>query len=234
MKLIRSIPIYFSRNFCEAISIINPTIFMREFTWSTYTVCHRIKQNKIYTYRLVVVIRSKCTTMWINLISKISVSAILFSSTSNTFHLHLTLITNYCFSDVDRWTLKIILLNLSTSLRFSVVGPSFTTCFHEPHSYQICILNTLRLRQNGCHFSDDIWNIFSWVNIYINLRFHLSVFQMVQFTIFQHYSSIGTNNGLSPEWRHCLTQLWLVHWRIYLSLSLNEITKDNLWVCFRL
>ena len=181
-----------------------------------------MSQNK--TNQNIHIETSRCTTMWINLISKISVSATLFSSTSNTFRLHLTLMANFCF----------ILLNLSTSLRFSVVGPSFTTCFHEPHSYQIYILNTLRLKQNGCHFSDDIWNIFSWVNIYINLRFHLSVFQMVQFTIFQHYSSIGTNNGLSPERRHCLTQLWLVHWRIYVSLSLNEIAKDNLWVCFRL
>ena len=48
---------------------------------------------------------------------------------------------------------------------------------------------------------------FSWMKMYeLRLKFHCSLFLRVQLTIF-----------------HYLNQWWLVYWRIYASLSLNEL-----------
>ena len=47
--------------------------------------------------------------------------------------------------------------------------------------------NTLRLRQNGRHFPDDISNGFLWMKMHeFWLKFHWSLFPGVQLTIFQH------------------------------------------------
>ena len=49
-------------------------------------------------------------------------------------------------------------------------------------------LNTLRLRQNGHHLPDDIFNEFSWIKMYeFWLKFHRSLFPRVQLTIFQYW-----------------------------------------------
>ena len=66
-------------------------------------------------------------------------------------------------------------------------GPkkSFVTSRHK----QWCqdSFNTLRQRQNGHHFSDDVFKCFSWMKMYkFWLRFHWSLFPRVQLTIFQH------------------------------------------------
>ena len=74
-------------------------------------------------------------------------------------------------------------------------------------------LNTLRQRQNGRHFPDTIFQTpfsseFSWMKMYkFGLRFHWNLFLGFELTIFHHY----------------LTQWWLVYWRIYASLCLNEL-----------
>ena len=55
----------------------------------------------------------------------------------------------------------------------------------DPHHH----FNTLRPRQDGRHFPDDIfkWH-FSWMKIYkFRLWFHWCLLPMVQFTIFQHW-----------------------------------------------
>ena len=66
----------------------------------------------------------------------------------------------------------------------------------------INILNTLRPRQNGRHFADDIFkciflNENVWIPIEISLKF-------------------------VPK-GHYLNQWWLVYWRIYASFGLNEL-----------
>ena len=49
-------------------------------------------------------------------------------------------------------------------------------------------INTLRPRQNGRHFADDILNAFSWMKMFeYRLKFHWSLFLRVQSTISQHW-----------------------------------------------
>ena len=50
-------------------------------------------------------------------------------------------------------------------------------------------LGTLRLRQNGRYFADDICKCISWMKMYeFRLRFNGSLFLRVQSTIFHHYT----------------------------------------------
>ena len=49
-------------------------------------------------------------------------------------------------------------------------------------------LNTLRPRQDGCHFADKVANAFSWMKMHqFWLRFHWSLIPRVQLTIYQHW-----------------------------------------------
>ena len=82
-------------------------------------------------------------------------------------------------------------------------------------------LNTLRPRQNGCHFAEDIFKCI------FQLKFHRSLFLRVQLTIFQHWFRkwLGAVQAAS----HYLNRWWLVCWRKYASLGLNEL---NNWVVF--
>ena len=66
-------------------------------------------------------------------------------------------------------------------------------------------------------FLKTISNAFSLMKIYeFQLKFHWSLFLRVQLTISQH--------GLAPS--HCLNPYWLVYWYIYVSLGLDELTKN--------
>ena len=48
--------------------------------------------------------------------------------------------------------------------------------------------NTLRQRQNGCHFPDNIFKWISWMKMYeFRLTFHWIFFLRVHLTIFQHW-----------------------------------------------
>ena len=59
----------------------------------------------------------------------------------------------------------------------------------RPVTYFTNEINTLRPRQNGRHFSDNISNAFSWMNIFkFRLKFHWNLlFLRVQMTIFHHW-----------------------------------------------
>ena len=83
-------------------------------------------------------------------------------------------------------------------------------------------------------------NAFSWTKMLeIRLRFHWSLFLMVQLTIIQHRFRYWLGAGQAAS--HYLNQWWLVYWRIYASLGLNELnlkkrlknTKNTLamWIC---
>ena len=68
-------------------------------------------------------------------------------------------------------------------------------------------------------------NAFSWTKILeFRLRFHRSLFLMVQLTIIQHWFRqwLGTCQATS----HYLKQWCLVYWRIYASLGLNELSSS--------
>ena len=86
---------------------------------------------------------------------------------------------------------------------------------------QAC-LNTLRLRQNECHFADDIFKcIFVNENVWIPVKISLK------------YVPKGPINNIPAlvqimAWRrsgmsHYLNQWWLVYRRIYASLGLSEL-----------
>ena len=92
-------------------------------------------------------------------------------------------------------------------------------------SLRVQLVNTLWLRQNGCHSGDKIFKCISWMKMHeFRLRFHWSLFPRVQLTIFQHWlrSWLGAGQAIS----HYLNQWWLVYWHLYASLSLNELNTS--------
>ena len=54
------------------------------------------------------------------------------------------------------------------------------------------------------------------------LRFLWNLFLMAQLTIFQHWFRLWL--GAVQATSHYLNQWWLVYWRIYASLGLNDLT----------
>ena len=85
------------------------------------------------------------------------------------------------------------------------------------------LLNTLRPRQNGRHYPDDIFkciflNENAWIPIKISLKFVPKgpinkIPALVQIMAWRR----SGDKPLSEQW-------WLVYWRIYASLGLNELT----------
>ena len=57
--------------------------------------------------------------------------------------------------------------------------------------------------------------VVSWLN------FHWNIFATVQLTIIQHWFRLWLGAGQATS--HYLNQWWLVYWRIYASLGLNEL-----------
>ena len=71
-------------------------------------------------------------------------------------------------------------------------------------------------------FQTTFSNVFSWMKMYeFRLIFPWSLFLAVQLTIFQHLFRQWLGTGQTTS--HCLNQRWLVYWRIYASLSHNEL-----------
>ena len=105
-----------------------------------------------------------------------------------------------------------------TPCRFSDISVDPLASQHE----HIIRLNTLRSRQNGRHFPDDIFKcIFLNENVWISLQISLK---------FVPKGPINSNPALVQimAWRrqatsHYLNQCWLVYWRIFASLGLNEL-----------
>ena len=69
-------------------------------------------------------------------------------------------------------------------------------------------------------------NAFSWMKMLeFRLRFHWSLFLRVQLTIIQHWFRKWLGAGQATS--HYLNQWWLVYWRIYASLGLNEFNTTR-------
>ena len=65
-------------------------------------------------------------------------------------------------------------------------------------------------------------NAFSWMNVYkFRLSFQLNLFPKAQLIIFQHWFRYWLVAWTALS--HYLNQCWLVNWRIYASLGLNEL-----------
>ena len=74
----------------------------------------------------------------------------------------------------------------------------------------VCTFNTLKPRQHGRHFADDILKYISWTNVYeFCLWFHWSLFQRFQLTLIQMMSwrqdiiwiNVNWNLGNKLQWR---------------------------------
>ena len=98
------------------------------------------------------------------------------------------------------------------------------------HLYLLFIVN--HLTPWGLNKMADILqvtfsNAFSWMNMCeFRLKFHWSLFLRPELTILHHLFREwpGTDQATS----HYLNQWWLVYWRIYASLGLNELTPWGL------
>ena len=72
-------------------------------------------------------------------------------------------------------------------------------------------------------FQTKFSNAYSWIKMLtFLLRFHWSLFPRVQLTIFKHWFRWWLGAGQATS--HFLNQWWLVYWRMYASLGLNELT----------
>ena len=101
---------------------------------------------------------------------------------------------------------------------------------HLLNVFSICSINILRPIQNGRHFRDDISKcIFFKENIWILLKTSLKYIPKVHFNNVPALVQItaGANQATS----HYLNQCWLVYWRIYTSLSPNELNHCTYWMC---
>ena len=68
-------------------------------------------------------------------------------------------------------------------------------------------------------FQATFWNGYSWLKMFkFRLKFHWSLFLRFQLTIFQHWF-----RSADQATRHYLNQKWIIYWRIYASLVLNEL-----------
>ena len=73
-------------------------------------------------------------------------------------------------------------------------------------------------------FQTTFSNEFCWMKILkFRLEFHWSLFPRIQFIICQHWFRQWLGAGQVTS--HYLNQWWLVYWRIYVSLGLNEFKK---------
>ena len=69
-------------------------------------------------------------------------------------------------------------------------------------------------------------NAFSWIKMCeFRLRFHWNLFLRFQLTILHHL--LGEWLDADQATSHYLNQCWLVYWRIYASLGLNEVKHKN-------
>ena len=107
---------------------------------------------------------------------------------------------------------------------FNTLRPGQNWSYFAHDTFKCIFFNTLRPRQNGRHFQMTFSNAISWMKIdEFRLRFHWSLFQRFQLTIFQHW--FGQWLGAVQVTSHYLNQWWLIYRRIYVSLGLNELMK---------
>ena len=89
-------------------------------------------------------------------------------------------------------------------------------------AFTALVLNTLRQRQNGRRFADDVFKCIFWnENVEFRLKFHWSLFLTFQSTIFQHCfrywpSAVQATSLYQNQW-------WLIYWCIYASFGLSEL-----------
>ena len=85
--------------------------------------------------------------------------------------------------------------NAQSSASFSQGTTAWVQLINYSRYCAVAFINTLRLRQDGRLFADDIFNAFSWMKKYeFQLKFHC-LFLRVLLAL----TSIGSDNGLAPN-----------------------------------
>ena len=91
-------------------------------------------------------------------------------------------------------------------------------------------VNILRPRQNGRYFADDIFRcIFLNENACISLKISLKFVPKVRINNIPALAQIMAWRRQATS--HYLSQWWLVYWRIYASLGLNELIRQQAISC---
>ena len=86
----------------------------------------------------------------------------------------------------------------------------------------ICKLTHWGRDKMDASFQTTFSNAFSWMKMFeFRLKFHWSLFLGVKLTIFQHWFRLWL--GAVQATSQYLNQWWLIYWRIYASLGLNEL-----------
>ena len=96
---------------------------------------------------------------------------------------------------------------------------------HEVSSHPIMLTHWGRDKMDAIS-QTTFSNAFSWTKMYeFRLRFHWNLVLRFELTIFKHWIRkwLGTNQATS----HYLNWWWLVYWRIYESLCLNELKHEG-------
>ena len=90
----------------------------------------------------------------------------------------------------------------------------------------VVAINLLRPRQMDAISQTTFSNAFSWMKMFeFRLKFHWSLFPRVQLTIFQYWLRWWL--GAVQATNHYLNQWWLVYWRVYASLGLDELNISD-------
>ena len=82
-------------------------------------------------------------------------------------------------------------------------------------------INTLRPRQNGRRFADDTFKSI-FLNEGVRISINISLKFVPQGPINNNPALVQIMIGAGQATSHYLNQWWLVYWRIYASLGLNE------------
>ena len=123
------------------------------------------------------------------------------------------------------WQLFCLWLYVLTVWMAAVLGHKMWWCICNGVWIRFCIhifkqvFNTSRPRQNGCHFADDS---FKW--IFLNENLWISIEVSLKFVPKGPTYNIPALVQIIQAPSHYLNQWWLVYWRIYVSLGLNELT----------
>ena len=99
-----------------------------------------------------------------------------------------------------------------------------------------CTFNTLRPRQNGRHFTDDIYKcIFLNENVSIAIKISLKFVPKGPINNIPALVQIMACrlDGAVQATSHNLNQWWSVYQRIFASLDLNELMTQCPWVSFQ-
>ena len=119
--------------------------------------------------------------------------------------------------------LKTVQLLLFTSWQILKTA-SKTSEVHQPKPWSARRFNTLRPRQNGRHFADNIFKcIFLDENVWISLKISLKFVPKGPINNIPALLQIMV--GAVQATSHYLNQWWLLYRRINASLGLNEIMK---------